>query len=40
MQLKDNPYSFLTGKDPFMPMLFQAKSDHNYVSKIHFELKT
>ncbi len=39
MQLKDNPYSFLTGKDPFMPMRLQAKSNHNYVSKIHFELK-
>ncbi|MGO8823079.1 MAG: hypothetical protein ACLQO6_17895, partial [Desulfomonilaceae bacterium] len=39
MLLKDNPYSFLTGRDPFMPMEFQAQSDHNHVSKIQFELK-
>ena len=39
MLLKNNPYSFLTGRDPFMPTEFQAQSDHNHVSRIQFELK-
>ncbi|MCX5872194.1 MAG: hypothetical protein NTY51_03025 [Deltaproteobacteria bacterium] len=39
MLFKDNPYSFLTGNDPFVPMELQTISDSNYVSKICFELK-
>ncbi|MGC8603399.1 MAG: hypothetical protein ACP5VS_06915, partial [Desulfomonilaceae bacterium] len=39
MLVKDNPYSFLTGVNPFMPMELQTKSEQQYVAKIYFDFK-
>ncbi len=39
MLLRQNPHSFLSGQDPFMPMEVQAQSDHQYLGKIQFDLR-
>lgn len=39
MFLKDNPRSFLTGNDPFMPVDFQSGSDGKFATAINFDYK-
>ncbi|MGC8659608.1 MAG: hypothetical protein ACP5U1_11095 [Desulfomonilaceae bacterium] len=39
MLLKENPYSFLSGQDPFIPIEVENQSRHQYLGKIQFDLK-